>query len=205
MGRFFVWMVAGAMLMGANGVAVAGAFKLEMGMSKSEIEKALGETLIPKGNGLYSVGGSFLENFRVAVVFIDPVVGLAKYAAVKKVFTDIYGTQIEEDFYWALSKLEKRYGSCDIGDTGGRSCRSENYVVPRSLWSKPYYFMRGLVAKKRILKAHWVFDDGIVDAIELKVTAKRTSHGLVQVTYQSRYFDGIPGIEKPQEEDADQF
>ena len=103
-----------------------------------------------------------------------------------------------------MVQMERKYGSCDIGDTGGRRCLSENFAMPRSLWSKPSYFMRGLVEKERILKAHWVFDNGIVDAIELKATATRTSYGLLQVTYQSQYFD-IPSIKQTQENDADQF
>jgi hypothetical protein len=171
------WIAAALVVIGNRGVAIAGPFGLEQGMTLQQIggnaqQLAPGKyktTNVPKPHSA----------FDAYVLEIGPHSGLCWIKAIgKTVSTSVYGLELHSTFEDLKGRLTETYGSPDLMDR----------LMPGSIWHDPQDWMMALLKKERVLIAVWSQKSGArlppdIKSVAISARALSPGSGDVAVEY----------------------
>jgi hypothetical protein len=183
-----VWKAAGSMALAGllllllPGVALAGQFGLEMGMTLEQLKKvcSLEKTPVPNYYSTAKVPSPdplFKGGYRLRV---DPDYGLVEVAAyTEEIKTDIDGTELKKAFHDIEGKLEKRFGKGKFSD----------YIdFLFTDWTEKDPWMMSLADGGRIFRTDWKSSDkkpvpNGISNVHLQGIGRDEGHGILVLTY----------------------
>jgi hypothetical protein len=166
----------------ASGIAFAGPFGLDMGMTIDQIKNKTGKIPELVQDDLYRVDPPNKNDmFEAYIVQISPKYGIVWIKAIgKDITTNGYGIQLKSAFDSLVSSIEKTYGKY----------KKTDFLMSSSIWKDPDDFMMGLLRKDRYLMASWnkesdsTLPNDIV-TIAVAATASSSSKGYISLEYYS--------------------
>lgn len=156
----------------------AGPFGLSMGMNKSQIK------------GLENIDAPFMYKTKTVptpssqletyVMQIGDKNGLCVVKAISDVIsTNRYGLALKGKFNGLKEALEKKYGKH----------KTQDFLLPGSIWDEPEDFMAGLKKKERYLRAYWDAEEKStltdnLKAIMLAAVGLGHEEGIIYIQYE---------------------
>lgn len=165
-----------------------GPFGIKMGLSKSEIEAMMNESLesVPDNPGLYfsSIAPKPNSKFEDYVYIIGDVSGLCGIRGIgETINTNGYGTSLKTEYSSLQSLLEEIYGEYEEIDR----------LLPGSIWDDPSDWMMSLRKKDRYLLSQWTGgESGLphnLKNVGISANATGSSEGYILIEYSFKNAD----------------